>query len=384
MKHLTHKNILIGSLQPWNSPLVSKHYIAMELTKVHNNITFAHTRRMRKMIFPSRDSNRFTFHNMSPDRLTLARLYLSPRFTHGKVVQSLSAQMVRTVLGRAYYPDIIISFDPVFHLLNVTYPNALKIYYCADHLATNTVVADAEVRLLSACDIVIAASRRLCEDLSVRHGYVNYLPHGVDLLSEYRDDILEARIDNVFAPFRNRVVLGFLGNIGESVDFELINYVARRKPDCVIVLVGLQAASISERVKSLARNVVCPGPVPSIGIKYCLKHFDVGIVPYVRSKYISRSNPIKIMQYVAAGIPVVSTNVEEVCSGNGFVYHCNNYEEFSETVRIAHETNSAELIRERIQYGKNHSWERRIEELDRMIGSFISRETPSVVSNACR
>ena len=364
--------------------MVSKHHVALELTKFHNNITFAHTRRMRKMIFPSRDSTRFTFHNMVPDRLTLARLYLSPRLSHGKVVESLSAQIIRTVLGRAYYPDIIILFDPVFHLLNVTYRNALKIYYCADHLSTKRVVADAEVRLLSGCDMVVAASRRLWEDLRIRHPYVNYLPHGVNLLPEYKDDILEARIDKIFAPFRNKVVVGFLGHIGRNVDFDLINYVAERNPEFVIVLVGLQAASISERIKSLERNVICPGPVPSIGIKYCLKHFDVGIVPYVGSKYISRSNPIKIMQYVAAGIPVVSTHVEEVWSGNGFVYHCDNYEEFSESVRIAHERNCPELIRQRIEYGKEQSWERRVEELDKMIGAFVAREKPTVVLNGYR
>ena len=367
MKNLSYKNILIGSLQPWFSPLVNPHYLTLELSRLQNQITFLEARRIGKLFSPRGAQSATRFHNLAPKTLTLRRFYVSPRISGTRLLKSLGLTIVRRILGKSYDPQIIISFDPVFDVVQETYPNALKIYYCADYLSANRVMADAEKRLLSACDIVIAASGRLFDELRMKHSCVRYVPHGVDLLPQYEDEKLEAHIAKLFAPFNNRPIFGFLGHISQNVDFDLIRYLARQNANCIVALVGLQAANVSRKVESLPRNVVCPGYVPSVGIKYCLKHFDVGLVPYIRSEYVLRSHPIKIMQYVAAGLPVVSTTVGEDFTGNGFVYQCGSYEEFSEMVRVAHEENCPESAERRVRYAKQHSWRSRVEEIDRII-----------------
>jgi len=353
--------------------LLSKHYLTLELAKLQNNITFVHNQRILKILFPDAKSNAFAFHNLMPDTLTLSQLYLTPRLTRSRLLQSIAMTFIRRTLGSTYYPDLIVSFDPVFHFLHEMYPDAVKIYYCADYLTSKALKANAEQRLLSVSDLVIVSSSRLFDDLRTKHSNVHYIPHGVNPLKEHHNEVLKQEIDQLFSHNKNKPVFGFLGYINHRIDFDLINYIATTNPNCMIALVGMQAPSIAHKVRRLPRNVFYPGPVPTVGIKYCLEHFDVGIVPYTSSKFNLMSHPIKLLQYIGAGLPVVSTKVGEDFEENTFVDNAANYEEFNRKVMLAFENNSDDLIKKRIRYGEKHSWKSRLEDIDRVIDKFVDR-----------
>lgn len=371
MKNISNKNILVASMQPWHSPMISKHFITLELAKLQNNIVFVSLHRIIKDQFNNRYSGHFKYHDIKPDRVKVKKLKVLPGFLQYRLLYRVTKKIIHQTLGHTYYPDIIISFDPQFYILDTIFPNALKIYYCSDHLGNNRVMINAEDKILSVSDLIIAASQRLYDDLRKIHSNVNYIPHGVNLLTEYHDKSLKNKIDNWFKNKKNRPVFGFVGYITSNVDFSLIEYIAKKNPTCMIFLIGMQEPQVKSRIAKLPANVFCPGPVPTIGLKYCFEHFDVGIVPYIWSRYISRSNPIKLLQYIACGLPVVTTEVGEDFKTNKFVSQCTNFEEFNQQLILAYNNNSKELIQQRIQYGKENTWWKRIELLDKRIEGFL-------------
>ena len=192
----------------------------------------------------------------------------------------------------------------------------------------------------------------------------------MSLLEDYEDGTLENKIEKWFVAKKTRPVFGLLGNLSSGIDFDLINYVATKNPNSLIALVGPVSSKTKKIINKLPSNVFCPGPVPAIGVKYCLRNFDVGMVPFLYTHFNSRRNPIKITQYIATGIPVVSTIVGEDIADSRFVYQCGTAQEFSEKLLIAYENNSEAIREERIYWGERNSWRRRIEFLDQIIERF--------------
>ncbi|MFQ5823664.1 MAG: glycosyltransferase [bacterium] len=371
MKYLSNKNILIASIQPWHSPLISKHFVTLELAKLQNNIVFITLYRIIKDRFNYRYLKQFKFHDIEPARVNIREVCVPPGFLRNQILYWATTKLIRQALGYNYYPEIVISFDPQFYILNKIFPDALKIYFCVDYLVNNEIMAQAEDKMLSTSDLVITASRRIYDDLRMKHSNVNYIPHGVNLLEDYEDHPLKNRIDRWFEEQTNRPIFGFVGYVSININLALIEYIARKNPTSMIALIGLQAPDVAKKLAKLPSNVFWPGPVPSIGVKYCLDHFDVGIVPYIRSRYILRTNPIKILQYIASGLPVVTTEVGEDFTESNFVIYCANAEEFNQNLKIAFENNSTKLIQQRIRYGKENSWRKRAELLDQIIESFL-------------
>ena len=369
LKFLANKNILIARTQSWYSPIISKQFVTLELARQRNRVTYVSLHRIIKDIFYNEKLNKFKFHEIKPDNVKIKTLKVSPGFLRHKILYWITVQNILSTLESKYRPDIIISFSPIFYILHTIFPDTLKIYYCTDHLGNNQVMAEAEKEILDRSDIVVAASKRLYDDLNVKHSNVNYLPHGVNLLEEYQDRCLKNRIDRWFVDKKNRVVFGFVGYISNNIDFSLIDYIARKNPENIIALIGLQEPGVANKLNQLPANVFCPGPVPTIGLKYCLSHFDVGIVPYVRSRYISRTNPVKIMEYIASGLPVVTTEVGEDFTDSSFVIQCTDIEEFNLQMKLA-KNNSSDLIYKRIQYGKENTWKKRIKLFDEILGRF--------------
>ena len=369
IKILSNKNILIGSLQPWHSPMISKHFIALELAELQNDVTFLNIEKIITGLFHNRYIKRTKFNQILHERVNLKTFYALPGFLRMRVLKRFTMKKLRKCLGSDYYPDIIFSFDPQFCFLHELFSNALRIYYCVDHVASNRVLEEAQNRVLINSDIIIVASKRLYEDFQAKNSNVYYLPHGVNLLEEYQSIEWKNRIQRWLQDKKKGPVFGFLGCLNSQIDFDVINYVATRNPKATIVLVGPQSHEVKKLIKQLPANVFCPGSVPSVGIKYCLSNFDVGIVPYKNNHFNSRRNPIKIMQYLASGLPVVSTIVGEDFDESKFVFQCKTPQEFNERLIRVYE-NNFNLVEQATRWKTENSWSEKIKILDETLYNY--------------
>ena len=105
-------------------------------------------------------------------------------------------------------------------------------------------------------------------------------------------------------------IIGYVGNLRDRIDWEIITHVARARPDWSVVLIGPQADDATAAPDpQWPPNLHLPGPVPYEAARACLRHFEVGIVPHLACEMTASMNPLKIYNYLAAGLPVVATAI---------------------------------------------------------------------------
>jgi GT2 family glycosyltransferase/glycosyltransferase involved in cell wall biosynthesis len=161
--------------------------------------------------------------------------------------------------------------------------------------------------LLRESDVVLYVSRSLLADEQRLTGdRANFLDHGVDLAHFSTRPDLPADIARIPGPR-----IGFFGGLDEYlVDFDLLERVAVELPDVSLVLIGDATCSM-ERFEKYP-NVHWLGYLPYEQIPAYGSGFDVALMPWLDNSWIQHSNPIKLKEYLALGLPVVSTDFPEV------------------------------------------------------------------------
>jgi len=190
----------------------------------------------------------------------------------------------------------------------------LSIYYCADewsmfsYLDREATLA-AERALLGRVDAVFTINHAL-GDAKREHNPATYVaPHGVDhaLFARALDPATVVPADLAALPAPR---IGFYGTLRDWVDYDLVEYIARARPRWSIVLIGQQLADLSSLRR--LRNVHLLGQRKHDELPAYCKGFDVGIIPYRLEPRMRFVNPLKLREYLSAGLPVVSTPVPEV------------------------------------------------------------------------
>jgi hypothetical protein len=86
----------------------------------------------------------------------------------------------------------------------------------------------------------------------------------------------------------------------------------------------------------------------------------VGIIPYVVNERILHVNPIKLREYLSAGLPVVSTAFPEVQLYPQFCDAVQTFEQFETAVEAALRTNTPWLRRRRSEAMAQETWEKKV------------------------
>jgi glycosyltransferase involved in cell wall biosynthesis len=110
-----------------------------------------------------------------------------------------------------------------------------------------------------------------------------------------------------------RPVAGYVGVIDERLDLELIADLAARLPDWDLRLVG-PVVKIDPDTVPRAQNLQYPGMEPYDRLPAVMAGFDVALMPFARNAATRSISPTKTLEYLAAGLPVVSTRVPDVVS----------------------------------------------------------------------
>jgi glycosyltransferase involved in cell wall biosynthesis len=161
-----------------------------------------------------------------------------------------------------------------------------------------------ERELLARADRVVYASRTLmAEERALTGARAFFLDHGVDLDLFTPQSAVEPP-DMATIPHPR---LGFFGGLrAELVDLALLEHTAQALPDASLCLVGDAPSRIDGLLRW--RNVHWLGPKPHDAIPAYGRAFDVGLMPYRTNEWIRACNPIKLKEYLALGLPVVSTD----------------------------------------------------------------------------
>jgi glycosyltransferase involved in cell wall biosynthesis len=247
---------------------------------------------------------------------------------------------------------------------------SLVVYVCEDeHSEMPGVdpvhVGELEAALLARADVVLVTSRALCEPKSTARAPATLLSQGVDF------DHFHCRVAHPTPPPRElasapRPRLGFIGAVAPWVDVDLLTAVARRYPEAALVVVG----SISTDVSALRRlpNVVFIGPRPYADAPRYVAQFDVGLIPFRRTRLTQYVNPLKLLEYFAAGLPVVSTPLPDLSVYGDLVYTADSAEGFLSQITDALADTSASRRERRFATARANTWTLRAERVSELLG----------------
>jgi glycosyltransferase involved in cell wall biosynthesis len=246
-----------------------------------------------------------------------------------------------------------------------TMGESVAVYYCVDEWSKFSYVdgdrtAAAERELCRKVDIVFATARSLAESRRALNPETHLATHGVDYELFSQAIAHETHVPEDLAALP-RPVLGFYGTIQDWVDLELIGNLARRHPEWSIALVGRVAVDVSE-LKQLP-NVHFLGRKPHAALPAYCKGFAVGLIPQKVNDLTRHMNPIKLREYLCAGLPVVSTALPEVSYYADRCHIAANYEEFEEAVVTALATDSPEARRRRSESMSGETWQQKVSEI---------------------
>ena len=296
---------------------------------------------------------------------------------HGRfssmVNRFLLTQRLRSVIANhKRYPNQPVqvwSFAPDVAHLAGAFDEEVFVYYCVDEFSefeefNDRAVISAERKLLNVTDVVLASSQRLYENRRDIHPCVHLVRHGVD-----HDHFAKAVKSNLPAPEPIRhltgPIAGFIGLIHNWLDIEMMNRVAKAMPEVSFVFVGECQTNVSSL--SSLENVYFIGRQPYETLPAYAAAFSVGLIPFQLTSMTANVNPIKLREYLAAGLPVVSTSLPEVISFAPNVLLADTAEDFVKACRSAIGSVTRETRVKRSNAVANQSWEAVVARVERLV-----------------
>jgi glycosyltransferase involved in cell wall biosynthesis len=263
---------------------------------------------------------------------------------------------------------ILLTFlpTPVAAAVQTALRPALAVYYCTDRLAESSPgarrIAPHEHALMAEADVVLTTGVGLQRYAEAHATRAVLLPAGV------RSGLFEAaartaRLDPAGRPepLRGRPgpVVGFVGSLRGVTDLALLAAAARLAPDLTFVAAGPIMADV--RALAACPNVILPGPLSHAEAVRWIAAFDVGVLPYLRTPFTHDLMPMKLKEYLAAGLPIVSTGLHEVhvfdAANPGLITFAENAPAFVAAVRTAIDDRQPRTVAQRQSVARQYDWQ---------------------------
>ncbi len=212
-----------------------------------------------------------------------------------------------------------------------------------------------ERRMVTRVDAVAATARTLLETRTPPSGLALHLPQGVNY-----EHFANPRAIPVELRELPRPLIGFAGGVGPVLDWPLLRSLALAMPNASVVLVGMQQEEFS--IPDLPPNVHILGPRPYVDLPAYVQAFDVALIPYVLNQHTLSVDPLKLLEYLASGRPVVSTPLLEVHKYAEHVAIAASSDAFISAVRaLADRRGTADSsdAKRRQEFAATHTWQER-------------------------
>lgn len=238
------------------------------------------------------------------------------------------------------------------------------VYYCGDDFSSlagvdHDTVALRERELIARADLILAVSDTLYQRLySTR---TQLIPHGVDY--DLFSSPLPAAAD---FPQNGRPTAGFYGSISQWLDYDLLEKIISKLPNWNFVFIGNISENAAPHAARLAtfENTFFLGARPHHQLPSYSQHWAASLLPFLDNAQINSCNPLKLLEYLAAGRPVISTPFPALKSHLRFV----NVVHSPQEAIIALENSRTENNNFTQQLAvKSHTWQARAEKLEKWL-----------------
>ncbi len=392
---LEGRDIVCVGFADWDADLwTNQHHLMSRLAAAGNTVLFVESLGLRRPELARRDISRIwrrLRRGLSPPRAVDGLHVLSPLLipAHGhRLVRAINRRLLGALVSRAarrlgMRRPILWAYVPQAESLIDVLDPSLLVYHCVDDIAAHeridTGAVAAEERYAARADIVLASSPPLAERLRRLARNVIYAPNVADT-ELFAGALHPGPVDPAMEALPHPRIL-FTGAIVQiKLDFELIGELARLRPDWSIALVGpVGPGDPSTDVSALAAqpNIHLLGHRPHVALPSVLRGADAAIIPYAINQLTRSIFPMKVYEYLAAGLPVVATplpslaEVGEIATGT-------SASEMAALLDRALAEDGPQRRAERSRIASRHSWDARLREIAEAIASIEAADGTGV------
>lgn len=383
------RSYVIYATMPWDGPWNVEHNIAHALARDHRVLYIdppispvspfryglRRTRLRRVMAVFDRRLRRH-------DRLHVFGPLALPPLTHRRAA-ALSRPLVRWQVRRAVRragleSPVVVAWRSLDELAGAA-GESLRVGVVMDNLAAAGRLlardpADLEREMRETCNAshVLCVTSQAVQSMLRDQGWPSeLLPFGFsgDLAPLY-DAATEP------AEYRSlpRPMLGYVGSIDDRLDYDLIIRLADRFERGSIVFVG----AVSPRLSTSARaaltsrgNIHLLGVQPRASLPSYIRYLDCGLLPYADTEFVRYQSPMKVWDYMYAGIPIVGTGSLDLRRyGAPLVHYAEDPEQALELAAevTASGDGAGELRR---GFALENTWEMRAQQVDRIVSDAL-------------
>lgn len=210
-----------------------------------------------------------------------------------------------------------------------------------------------ETFLDESSDQIVVTSEFLAKKKTAEQGFfkpINLIRNGVDSMRFAIDSKSETKN-----------VVGYFGALAEWFDLELMEWLVGANQDLKFEIIGLVTNSEIEFRLRKYNNIVFYGEVPNRDLPTLVAGWGAGLIPFKLSPLIIATNPVKLYEYAAMGIPSVATDIPEVAlvsSELTGVFASKSFDEFNKNLHMALNLNDKDREELRI-WSKKQDWSHR-------------------------
>jgi glycosyltransferase involved in cell wall biosynthesis len=243
-----------------------------------------------------------------------------PAYGNKTIVSLNQRSLVRQVkkaMRKLGFADVInMVFNPAAGMIAGKLGEKELLYYCVDEYTAFTgssALKEIEENLFRISELVVVSAEKLYDSKKKFNPNTHIIRHGTDW-RHFRTALDPATVVPAEIADLPRPIIGFHGLLADWVDFELIRKTAEHFSAGSVVLIGKIAVDAEQKIKILndVPNIHFLGRKPYAELPAYCKGFDVALNPFAINELTLAANPLKVREYLAAGLPVVSTDIPEV------------------------------------------------------------------------
>lgn len=390
--HLRGQDIVCVGFADWDTELwTNQHHLMSRLAR-ENRVLFVESLGLRRPQIAGRDIKRIVRRlrrGLAPPRPADGLHVLSPLvlpFHRYRIVRELNRRLLPVLVRRAtrrlsLERPILWAYVPQAEALVDVLDPSLVVYHCVDDIAAQERIDTdsfraAEAHFATRADLVLASAPVLAERLRKISSNVMDAPNVADT-----ELFAKALIPSPPAPLDPQMAalpaprIAFTGAIvAMKLDLEMLAELARLRREWSFALVGpIGPGEPNADISALTRepNIHLLGPRSYTELPDVLRAADAGLIPYRRNTLTESIFPMKVYEYLAAGLPVVATPLPALATVTE-VATAPDAQGIAELLDRALVEDSPQRRAARSRAAASHSWDQRLEEIATAIAAALS------------